>query len=468
ICIIGAGPTGLATLKTVLDTEQFKSGNYKPTVFEARDQVGGVWQPSEPVDDQPPLSALYDSLTTNIPHPVMSFTSLPFPPSTPLYPVARVVEDYLQAYAKHFGLNTHIRLGTSVVALQFDSESSKWKVKLSTKETLDFDWVIVCSGHYSKPRYPDTPGLSKWLHDKRASHSSWYRRPQDVIGDKILVVGNGPSGIDISAELRRHVKILVRSVSGGTGEEDGNLIVRPRAVHYEDDGSVLFEDGSKEAGIDRCILATGFEVSFPFLSNEDLVPGLPAAVPPLPRELYNSTYNIFPLAQHLFPFQSRFPPTTIAFMGLLIKVAPFPLVEAQARAALHIFAHPNELDLAKETADIVTRYQQLRAELQTEDPLALAKAWHVFKGSEQFDYRDELYAYTAPSFGGDAKVVPQWEKDMYDNKITLKQVWFDLVKEGVADDWVRGVGENGPQDWVALAKRMMKRARQERGEALIP
>ncbi|KAK0220244.1 hypothetical protein IW262DRAFT_1272962, partial [Armillaria fumosa] len=44
ICIIGAGPTGLAALKTVLDTEQYKTGTYQPTVFEARDQVGGVWQ----------------------------------------------------------------------------------------------------------------------------------------------------------------------------------------------------------------------------------------------------------------------------------------------------------------------------------------------------------------------------------------------------------------------------------------
>ncbi|KAK0237924.1 hypothetical protein EDD85DRAFT_832348 [Armillaria nabsnona] len=465
ICIIGAGPTGLATLKTVLDTEQYKSGTYKPTVFEAREQVGGVWEPSDPVDDEPPRSAIYDSLTTNVPHPVMTFSSLPFPPSTPLYPVARVVEDYLKAYADHFGLNTHIRLRTTVIALQFDLESSTWKVELSTGETHTFDWVIVCPGHYNKPRYPDTPGLTKWLRDKRASHSSWYRRPQNIIGNKILVVGNGPSGIDISAELSRHVKTLVRSITGGAGEE-GNVIIRPHAVRYEDNGGVLFEDGSTETGIDHCILATGFEMSFPFLSDEDLVPGLPAAVPPLPQELYNSTYHIFPLAQHLFPFQSRFPATTIAFLGLLMKVAPFPLVEAQARAAIHIFAHPHELDVVKATADIVTRYEQLRAELQTDDPLALAKAWHVFKGSEQFDYRDELYAYTAPSFGGDAIVVPQWEKDMYDNKMTLKRVWFDLVKEGLADDWVRGVGENGPQDWVDLAERMMERARQEQGEAI--
>ena len=43
ICIIGAGPSGLAALKTVLDTPQFKRGIWKPTAYEAREKVGGVW-----------------------------------------------------------------------------------------------------------------------------------------------------------------------------------------------------------------------------------------------------------------------------------------------------------------------------------------------------------------------------------------------------------------------------------------
>jgi cation diffusion facilitator CzcD-associated flavoprotein CzcO len=46
IGIIGAGAAGLAALKIILDTPQFKDGSWIPVAYEAREQVGGVWQVS--------------------------------------------------------------------------------------------------------------------------------------------------------------------------------------------------------------------------------------------------------------------------------------------------------------------------------------------------------------------------------------------------------------------------------------
>jgi len=43
ICIVGAGPVGLAALKSVLDSPQYKAGHWKPSAFESRDDIGGVW-----------------------------------------------------------------------------------------------------------------------------------------------------------------------------------------------------------------------------------------------------------------------------------------------------------------------------------------------------------------------------------------------------------------------------------------
>lgn len=43
ICIVGAGPGGLAALKMITETPQYKAGQWKATVLEAREKVGGVW-----------------------------------------------------------------------------------------------------------------------------------------------------------------------------------------------------------------------------------------------------------------------------------------------------------------------------------------------------------------------------------------------------------------------------------------
>lgn len=43
ICIIGAGAAGLAALKSVTETRQYKEGLWQVVAFEARDGLGGVW-----------------------------------------------------------------------------------------------------------------------------------------------------------------------------------------------------------------------------------------------------------------------------------------------------------------------------------------------------------------------------------------------------------------------------------------
>ncbi|KAG6893677.1 hypothetical protein C0992_009116, partial [Termitomyces sp. T32_za158] len=264
ICIVGAGPVGLAALKILLDSSQYKSGEWKPSVFEARDDLGGVWcamnlpslrlpAPVSPTGE-PPESAIYDSLTTNIPHPVMAYTSYPFAPSTALFPNAKVVLKYLNDYADHFHLRPHIQFNTVVETVA--RTGSRWKVTTSANTVLSFDLVMVCSGHYRIPRYPDTPGVAQWLSSGRASHSATYRHPSNM-GDTVLVVGGGPSGQDISAEMCTAARTVIHSLTGAPAEDLGKLKRRGRVTQFGDNGQVTFNDGSMETGIDHCILATG-------------------------------------------------------------------------------------------------------------------------------------------------------------------------------------------------------------------
>ncbi|TFY73126.1 hypothetical protein EWM64_g10887, partial [Hericium alpestre] len=131
ICIIGGGANGLATLKILADTPQVKDGRWSIVAFEERHDIGGIWLPAPPTDD-PPLSPLYDSLETNIPHPLMAFTTFPFPPGIALYPSADEVLKYLNDYADHFDLRKYIRLNTRVDRAIWDAAAQHWQVTLST------------------------------------------------------------------------------------------------------------------------------------------------------------------------------------------------------------------------------------------------------------------------------------------------------------------------------------------------
>lgn len=77
---------------------------------------------------------------------------------------------------------------------------------LLTKETYTkgFDAVIVCNGHFSKPYIPDIPGMK--LFDGRIIHSHDYRSSKPYEEQNVIVIGAGPSGIDIALQLAKDAK----------------------------------------------------------------------------------------------------------------------------------------------------------------------------------------------------------------------------------------------------------------------
>lgn len=397
----------------------------------------------------------------------MSFGCFTFPPSSPVYPPASGVLTYLKAFATHFDLWPHVRLNTDVQKVDRDATNLHWKVSLSTSEVLDFDFVIVANGHYRVPRYPSVPGVDEWLKSGKATHSAWYRRPYDI-GRVVLVVGAGPSGRDISEEMRSAAQIVYHSVSGATPEDNGNLRMRGRVIQFLDDNKVMFEDGTVEGDIDHCILATGYEITFKFLPESILKRAFPPSIPPLPSSAYNSTFNVFPLMKHLFPLQSQYPPTSIAFPGLLYRVAPLPLIETQAYAIIKSWRDPGALDLTGEAVALVSRYEQFRQKFG-DNELRIAQAFLWFEPMEQYDYRDELTEF---AFAGDSEEIQKrrvldWHREMYEHRLILRSEWQEMEREGIAEDFVKGIGEGGPQQWEGLMRRLLARALRRRDKSRL-
>jgi indole-3-pyruvate monooxygenase len=186
--VIGAGPAGLAT------SRELQRRGIDHVVLE-RGEVADTW------------SRLYDSLTLHTGKHMSHLPGMRFPRGTPLFlPRDRFVE-YLHEYRRRFALP--IESGREVTALQRDGDV--WRVQ-ANGETITATAVVVASGIVSNPRVPKLAGREEFRGEVR--HSITYRRPDEMRGKRVLVVGAGNSAGEIASELGREgidTTIAVRS-----------------------------------------------------------------------------------------------------------------------------------------------------------------------------------------------------------------------------------------------------------------
>ncbi|HEY9694376.1 MAG TPA: NAD(P)-binding domain-containing protein [Oculatellaceae cyanobacterium] len=194
ICVIGAGISGLVTAKV------FTEEGYDVTVFEKKSGLGGVWE----------LSRTYPALTSQNTADTYGFSDYPMPASYPDWPTAEQIRDYLESYAKHFGINDLIRFKTEVtnVSLKTDAQPT-WVVTTRTKDqdqlqpresSHEFDFVVVCNGTFSNPKLPSLPGKDDFTaNGGQILHSTEFNDTSIVEGKRAIVVGYGKSACDIAS-----------------------------------------------------------------------------------------------------------------------------------------------------------------------------------------------------------------------------------------------------------------------------
>lgn len=189
VCVIGAGCSGLAAVKHLI-----QAGVEKIICFEQNNQPGGNWIYTAGESH----SSVCETTHIISSKALSQFEDFPMPEHYPDYPSHRQVLAYFQSYARHFGLEKHIRFNTAVAKAE-ELADKKWKVTLANGETHLFDYLITANGHHSAPRWPDIPGTfsGEYL------HSHGYKTNQPFAGKRVLVVGVGNSGCDCAVEVSR-------------------------------------------------------------------------------------------------------------------------------------------------------------------------------------------------------------------------------------------------------------------------
>src|SRR3954452_23472992 len=204
-CVIGAGISGLTTGKALSDW------GLPYTCFEASDDIGGNWYFGNPNG----RSSAYRSLHIDTYRDSVSFRDMPMGDEYPDYPHHERIRAYINEYADAFSLRDRIRFQAPVEHAERHSGGG-WSIRLGDGSTEQFDFLIVGNGHHWDPRYADFPGSF----DGETLHSHHYigpNDPLDLYGKRVLVVGIGNSGVDITSELSRRgvaEKVFLSTRSG--------------------------------------------------------------------------------------------------------------------------------------------------------------------------------------------------------------------------------------------------------------
>ncbi|MCB0553124.1 MAG: NAD(P)-binding domain-containing protein [Phaeodactylibacter sp.] len=189
VCVIGAGCSGLAAIKHLI-----QAGVEEIVCFEQNDQVGGNWIFTAGESH----SSVCETTHIISSRKLSQFEDFPMPEHYPDYPSHKQVLAYFQSYARHFGLEKYIRFNTAVARAE-ELPDKKWKITLKNGEEQHFDYLVTANGHHSTPRWPDIPG--NFTGDYIHSHT--YKSNQPFSGKRVLVIGVGNSGCDCAVEVSR-------------------------------------------------------------------------------------------------------------------------------------------------------------------------------------------------------------------------------------------------------------------------
>lgn len=258
VCIAGAGPSGLVAAKTLLHYQlpqsscssaiaagvprsQTEGPFFTVTLYDTQPRIGGLW-PSSRSDRN---GLVHPDMVANQSRHTVQFSDLAWPGSGafddkpgPEFPAAWQVGRYLQGYRERY-LDGQPAGGNDVALGRAHGAEFRlgWKVEKTTlldngrwvvtarkvvdgvgqpeTETREFDYVIVSTGFFGRPAFPQS--LPEEAAKKAAVpviHSSAYRDLSSLgleeggplpKGLSILVVGGQMSGVEIAATIASHL-----------------------------------------------------------------------------------------------------------------------------------------------------------------------------------------------------------------------------------------------------------------------
>jgi len=226
ICVIGGGSSALICMK------EMQSLGHTFAAFERYPRVGGVY-----------VKAYQNTILTTSSLLTAWSDYSDGKESNPKFWTAEEYLDYLENFAKKHDLFKHINFRHSVQLVRKCPDTGKWLVTVKggcavkgvercaeveedptcEPQTFAFDGIAVCTGTNTFPMLPSFPGQERFKGE--LVHTEEYKNPDRFTGKRVLIVGAGESGSDITNEISKCASKCAIAIRG----KHGHLIPRIQA-----------------------------------------------------------------------------------------------------------------------------------------------------------------------------------------------------------------------------------------------
>lgn len=196
VVIVGSGFAGLC-----MAVRLKAAGRHDFVVLEKADEVGGVWRENT-----------YPGCACDVVSALYSYSFAPNPEWDWMFARQPDIHDYLKRVVRDYELGPHIRLGSEVVAYDFDESTDRWQVRTATGDVYHPRIVVSGVGQLHDPRIPDFPGRDRFA--GHAFHSAEWDHSLDLRGARVAVIGTGSSAVQFAPAIAKsaaHLTVFQRT-----------------------------------------------------------------------------------------------------------------------------------------------------------------------------------------------------------------------------------------------------------------
>ncbi|MEO1163692.1 MAG: NAD(P)/FAD-dependent oxidoreductase [Chloroflexota bacterium] len=190
ILIIGGSSSGLSVAGALAQY------GIQPTILDADAQSGDVWRKR------------YDRLHLHTIKGLSHSAYKKLPDALPRYVPKDAFADYLTRYANELNADIHYNTRVTRVA-KSQSAPYRYRVETESGDIWEARHCVIATGINRTPFIPDWQGINSF--NGRLMHACEHKTGKEFAGKRVLVVGIGNSGAEISADCAEQGTSVVHS-----------------------------------------------------------------------------------------------------------------------------------------------------------------------------------------------------------------------------------------------------------------